>query len=359
MLTRPALQEHVSRQREIYRKKTKRSGIYVGASEVGLCIRRVWYAKQQRLTLNPKHADDPTSWGAARRGSTFENYFWVPAMRKAYGDRLLFTGRQQQTMIYEDLRATPDGLLIRQKRDALTALGVSDIGPSRCVVLECKTIDPRIPLERAKPEHVFQAQIQLGMFRRTTEYKPDYALISYTNASFFDDIIEFVVEYDDAIFLQGLARAKQIKQATDPVQLKPEGWICGGQECNYCPFVKPCTAIRTGREMPLSESAAAVDPGWLVRVTDLAKREREIATRVSADGEAQRNIQNEIRELLREAGLRQVTGHGISITWSPVKGRPSIDMKALKDAASKLGLDIQKFETVGDPTDRLIIRVLT
>jgi hypothetical protein len=359
MLTRPVLQEHVNRQRQAHLRKTRRSGILVGASEVGLCIRRIWYAKQQRMSFDPKHAEDPSSWGAARRGVTFENHFWVPAMRKHYGADLLFTGSGQVSMQYENLRATPDGLLIRQPYNVLEALGVPNIGPSKCVVLECKTIDPRISLVKAKPEHVFQAQIQLGMFRRTTKYKPDYAVISYTNASFFDDIVEFVVKYDDKIFEAGLRRAREIKSATDPQQLKPEGWISGAAECGYCPFLKPCNAIRTGREMPLAESTTNLDPEWLLKVTNLAKLEREIDTRVSADEETQRNMQHELKELLKAAGLRQVAAHGVSIVWSPVKGRPSLDMPALKDAATKLGLDIQQFETVGDPTDRLLIRIVS
>jgi CRISPR/Cas system-associated exonuclease Cas4 (RecB family) len=309
-------------------------------------------------TFDPKHAEDPGSWGAARRGSTFESHFWLPAMRRAYGDKLLFTGGRQLTMVHGDLRATPDGLLIEQPRNVLKDLGVPDIGPSQCVVVECKTIDPRIKLAEAKPEHVFQAQIQLGLFRRTTAYRPDVAVISYTNASFFDDIVEFVVAYDDAVFEQGRRRAATIKQSTDPAQLKPEGWIGGGAECKYCPFVTPCTAIRTGHEMPV-ESDNTVDPVWLVKITDLAKRERQIATRISGDTEIQRNMQHELKELLKQAGLRQVAGHGVRIVWSPVKGRPSYDWPALREAATKLGLDIQRYETVGEPTDRLQITVIT
>ena len=39
---------------------------------------------------------------------------------------------------------------------------VPDIGPSRCVAIECKTIDPRINLSEPKTEHTFQAIVQLG-----------------------------------------------------------------------------------------------------------------------------------------------------------------------------------------------------
>ena len=356
MLTYPALHAHTHKQRQTHLRKTRKTGLLVGASEVGLCLRRVWYAKQQRMVLDPKHSEDE-SWGAARRGTTFENHFWVPAMRKAYGDKLLYTGRQQLTMQHGRLRATPDGLLVLQKRDVLAELGVPDIGASRCVVVECKTIDPRINLSGPKPEHTFQAHIQLGMFHRVTKHQPDYAVISYTNASFFDDVVEFVIKYDDAVYRQGELRAAMIQRATDPIQLRPEGWITGGKECEYCPFVKQCTAIRTGQGMPIADSDKPADPIWLRKITDLAKRERKLAATLGIEEAKQRSMKHEIKELLREAGLRKTSGYGISITWSPVKGRPSWDMKALREAASTLGLDIQKFETVGEPTDRLDIHV--
>jgi hypothetical protein len=40
-----------------------------------------------------------------------------------------------------------------------------------------------------------------------------------------------------------------------------------------------------------------------------------------------------------------------------VKGRQGLDVKALSAAAAAAGVDVSKFETIGDPTDRLDIRV--
>ena len=40
-----------------------------------------------------------------------------------------------------------------------------------------------------------------------------------------------------------------------------------------------------------------------------------------------------------------------------VKGRPSYDMPAIREAAKDAGIDISQFETVGDPIDRLRIRM--
>jgi len=64
-----------------------------------------------------------------------------------------------------------------------------------------------------KLEHVYQAQVQLGMVRAKTKYKPEYAVIAYTNASFFDDVVEFVVRYDSEIFIDAQKRAARIMTA--------------------------------------------------------------------------------------------------------------------------------------------------
>jgi len=47
----------------------------------------------------------------------------------------------------------------------------------------------------------------------------------------------------------------------------------------------------------------------------------------------------------------------VSVTWSPVRGRPAFDDKAIREAAARAGVDLAQYEVVGEPTDRLVIRV--
>jgi hypothetical protein len=234
----------------------------VGASEVGQCARRVYWTKMEGevygAARNPEYVD---SWGAARRGATFEDYFWVPAMRRAFGDKLLYAGDQQRTPVSEFLSATPDGLLVGLPRDALAALGVPDIGASELVV-ECKTADPRTRLEQAKPEHVYQAQVQLGLLRELTSHRPNFALISYVDASFWDNCLEFVVAFDPEVYATAKQRARNIMLARSATELAPEGWVAGGSECKYCPFTQACGRAR---------KTAEVDPEFIAEVGDLAR----------------------------------------------------------------------------------------
>jgi hypothetical protein len=321
----------------------------VGASEIGQCARKIFFGKRG-FDPDPDHAD---GWGARLRGVIFEDHVFVPALRRYFGNRLLYAGADQTTLASGHLSATPDSLITGLRRDALAHLGVTDIGAD-CVVAECKTIDPRSALDDAKSEHVFQAQAQLGLLRELTPYRPEWAIVSYANASFLDDIVEFPIRFDPRIFEVAKARADTIMTANAPEELKPEGYIAGGAECEYCPFARTCGRLR--RAVPDGD-AEAPDPQFVAEVADLARVAKERRQEVEAATSALREVEHELRERLRAKGLRRVAGDGVQVTWSAVKGRPAFDTKAIREAAERAGIDLSQFETAGDPTDRLAISI--
>ena len=121
----------------------------VGASEVGQCARKIFWLKSEndsahRVDRDPDYTE---TWGARMRGTMFEDNFWEPALRKRFGDRLVFAGRNQRTFVSDFLSATPDGMIVD-----LTAEEKAEIGTDAdCVMVECKTADPRTNLDVAKP----------------------------------------------------------------------------------------------------------------------------------------------------------------------------------------------------------------
>jgi hypothetical protein len=314
----------------------------VGASEVGQCARKVYFAKNadDRVYGAASDEDFESAWGAALRGRLLEDHFWTPALRARHGAKLLFAGEQQQTLAADFLSATPDGLLTEQPRDALAALGVADIGGDGSVVAE----------------HKLQAIVQMGLFRELTKHRPQWAVISYVNASFPDDVAEFAIGFDVAIFTNAKARAAEIMTATAPDQLKPEGWIGGGRECRFCPFTAACGIIR--HAVPTRPSVEPPDPQFVAEIADLARAAKARRHEAEAATAAQREIEHEIRERLKSRSLRHVEGDGVAVTWSPVRGRPSFNMPAIREAAAAAGIDLAEYETVGEPTDRLVIRVV-
>ena len=347
-LVKEAFERHARTVRKGFGRDREKT---VGASEIGQCARKIWYLKHDG-ERNPGFID---GWGAARRGNVFESRFFVPAMRKRYGDKLLYAGGKQKRFVDKQLSATPDGLLIDQPRDLLAGLMVPDIGPSKCVAFDCKTVDPRINLSEPKMPHVFQVMVQLGMFRKHTKYKPDYGVIVYTNASFYDDVVEFVVKFDPEVFANAERRANRIMISSTAADLKPEGWIKGGDECRYCPFTKACGSIRGG--VPANDKVAD-DPQFIAELIDLAQQEREAKSICEQADEDHREFQEKIKSHLRARGLRFVRTSEMNVAWATVKGRPSYDMPGIKAAASAAGVDLQQFETVGDPSDRLNVTII-
>lgn len=320
----------------------------LGASEVGQCARKMFYLKneidpQQHIERDVDYND---GWGARMRGTVFENKFWVPAMRARFGDKLKFAGEEQTPLVSGFLSATPDGLLTDLSPGIQQAIGVQ----TDCVLVECKTVDPRTNLVEAKDENIFQTHVQMGLMRELTHWKPTHSIISYTDASWWNDVKEFVVAFDPKIFEHAKTRAMTVMTALDAGELKPEGWIAGGRECRYCPFTGPCGVER--RNLPFQEQP--VDPQFAAEIRDLALGLKAYERERDYQDEQVREMQERIKNRLREKGVKKIPG---VVSWSPVKGRQGYHMAALLDAAEAAGIDTAQYATEGTPGDRLTISV--
>lgn len=317
----------------------------VGASEIGQCSRRVWYSKNKQ----PHDVEFVDDWGMRMRGTVFEDAFWVPAMRAKFGAALQYAGEQQHTFVEKHLSATPDSLVTGLKRDALKQLGINDI-KSDCILVECKTIDPRASLRQAKPHHVFQAQVQLYMVRNQTRHKPTYNVLSYTDASQWSSVREFVVEYDATVAEAAVARASMIMSAKASTDMQPEGWIGGGGECRNCPYARACGIDM--RNLPFADKPC--DPQQVAEISDMAADLRELEAGAETTAQAVRVQMLAIKARLRELGLRKVPG---VLTWSHVRGSKRYDAQGIQKAAIEQGIDIEKYARTGEPSDRLTLEV--
>ena len=321
----------------------------IGASDIGQCIRKVFFVKHGG-ERNPGYVD---VWGATLRGSIIEQAFWIPALRARLGANLKFIGDRQRQFKRGFISATPDALLINAPHDFLAPLGVADIG-NDCLLLECKSVDPRVKLDAPKPEHRYQAIVQLGVVRDTTEYQPNFVLLTYIDASFWDTINEFVVEFNPEVYANAKARAVNVINARSASELPPEGWIAGGKECERCPFTKACGIER--RAVPPNGNECA-DPQFAAEMRELAITYKLRQADIDAAEARLRAIKYEIQERLRAKQLRRVAGDDFSVNWTPVKGRQRFDVKALSAAAAAAGVGVEEFQTAATPGDRLDVRV--
>ena len=325
----------------------------VGASEVFDCHRKAYFKK----TGAEKDKDLETSWGATARGDLIENFFVVPAMDYLPGDAYIVgAGADQKTFIDEEwkISATPDGLVTGVSKDALSLYGVEDIG-SDCFVQEIKSIDPRVSLQQAKEIHKGQAIIQMGLIREQTEFKPEYAIILYFNASFLDMIDKFVVKYDHKIFQNGKARAKKVFEASSAEDLKPEGKLSGA--CNYCEFTSICT--RTNKiAMPLEGLANVDDRQALDQFLDLAvKHEEAKKKRDEADDEV-KEIGAGIKDALKRFNARKLKetlpdGRTVTVNYTWSSGKSKIDLEEMRAD----GIDVDSYKVTGEGHEMLTVKV--
>lgn len=319
----------------------------IGASEIGACLRKTWFAKND----TPPDPDYQDRYGARLRGNLIEDYYWTPGLRAALPREitLVLAGVDQQTIVDGYLSATPDGVLTGLPHDCLAHLGIADIGPSRCLAIECKSIDPRADLRIERSHHKFQVIVQLGLLRAHTSYKPDYAIISYIDSSFLDEIKEFPVTFDPSIYTAAQERSRQIMNTMNALDLPPEGKIAGGAECNYCPWSSHCQAATVAGipkdEKPLGDNVMA-------EFKALRDAERDLAEQCDTDEAEHAKAKFAITEFLRANGVRRVNGDGWSIAWQPTKGRETVDIKSAEAA----GLDLDPYRKVGEPGARLTIK---
>jgi hypothetical protein len=320
----------------------------VGASDIGQCARKAFFAKHD----GPRDPGYVDTWGATLRGSIIEQAYWVPALRARFGADLKLIGDQQRQFKRGFISATPDALLTNAPRDILAPLGVPDIGAD-CLLLECKSVDPRVKLDSPKPEHRYQAIVQLGVVRETTEFQPRFCVLAYIDASFWDTITEFVVAFDPGVYANAKARAVKVLTANAASELSPEGWIAGGKECEHCPFTKACGIER--RALPNGTGNA--DPQFAAEIRALAVAYKASQVEVDAAEARLRARRHDIQNRLRAKQLRRVAGDDFSVTWTSVKGRQGFDVEALSAAAAAAGVGVHEFETSSAPGDRLDVRV--
>ncbi|HEU4762903.1 MAG TPA: hypothetical protein VFS74_11330, partial [Gemmatimonadales bacterium] len=200
-------------------------------------------------------------------------------------------------------------------------------------------------------------QVQLGLVREVTPYRPVYAVISYVDASFVSQVTEFVVRFDPAAYAAARSRARQVWAADSPAELPPEGRLEGGKECKYCNFSSACGQIEADA-VPLGNFADELPPAVVGKLADLVMQERAWRREKKT---AERNLalaQDAIKQELRAAGSRTASGRGWSISYSKTKGRRTIDKAALVTAAIEAGIDVTQFEREGADADRLTVKVL-
>ena len=330
----------------------------VGASEVFSCIRKVWFTKlgvKHGFAQDEEDEEDPESWGARERGNIIEEHYVVPAVRDHLpgAAKLRLGGKQQETLFHGKNSATPDGLIVGLPRNALVKYGIADIG-SDCIMLEIKSIDPRVPLHKEKNVHHGQTQTQMGIIRETTKYRPNFAVILYIDASFLDKLSVYVVPFDEVSWNIAQDRANTVFETTDPSTLAPEGKI--DHECTYCKWQAACAKVTIGAMPPDLHKKASQD---MIEALEPMIMEWHELDQIAKDADhnlevAKANIKQALMDMntrkLRKLGEKRKTIW--SASWYPVEGKKALSQKKLIEAT---GINLEPYKTQGNPFEILRI----
>lgn len=338
----------------------------VGASEVFGCMRHARY-KKFHADLAGTIEEDPsdTEWGHTTRGDVVENKFAVPCLEGMFGKKnCLYMGDKQKTFVEGKLSATPDGLVINQPSDVLALYGIPAIESGE-ISTEVKSFGGEYAAPKrlrnpngtltyeAKPRHVGQVIVQMGLIRRQTPYKPSHGAVLYINPVNLKDIRPAIVEYDDAIYNKGIERADRVFSDEPLVSLPAEGRYLN--ECQYCAFKDNCDSLDLNRY-----TNAAVPQDELSYDDLRTARELTIdVDRLKKDykkvEEEKKKKEQQLRAMLLDIGTNRLGEEDLwAVSLSKVSGKKSLN----KELMIEDGIDLSKYETYGAAYFRMNTKVL-
>lgn len=353
--------EHIASNQKTWKQDRR---LTVGASECFGCIRKNWFTKRGAELGYKPDEDYEENWGAMERGNIIENHFIVPGVEEGLrrrGLELIMAGDGQDTILDGIHSATLDGLIIDPKggnlpRDFLAYYGVEDIGEQDSLVLEMKSFDPRLTLTHEKGVHRGQTQMQMGLIRDKTDYKPEYAVLIYINASWLSDIRIFVIDYDDAVYRIGRERNDKVFGVDDPGMFAPEGKMDG--LCDYCNWRGACQKVTEDR-VPAARKALgkkevdAQDQEFIDSLTPLVVERNTANETLKAAKSRVEELNEAIRQSLIAEGTSRAVGDNWKVTYTAQAGRRTLS-KALMEAD---GIDPEKYTQEGGSFEKLTVTV--
>lgn len=250
----------------------------IGASEIGKCARMLAHSRSGTA------ADfEYEQSGFAERGHWVEKW-WVARLRESpVGHKVRKAGNSQQTLHWGPISCTPDALY------------------DRAWSADCKSFDPRLH-DIPKPEHVIQVRLTAKIAMKLGHISENGGgVLTYVNASDFQDLREFPVPPHSDQELQSLIDRAHSILSSEPNDLPREGWISGAKECSNCAFRSACLGDKV-------EEINELPPSALTRVEELCAQSLKSKQAEEDAKLAGRTAQDEILQIFRKHKTRSVKG---------------------------------------------------
>lgn len=179
------------------------------------------------------------------------------------------------------------------------------------IVIECKSTNA-IPQEPYL-SWILQVQLQMGLLRK--QKKVERGIIAVINLN--SGVLEaFDIPYSEEMFKMALDRAKNLWEALETKQ-EPQGET--GSLCSFCSYKANCPLLHKGADsLPLELEQDAL------RYAELQKASKE--AQKEADG-----LKSKLMDFMSATGTKKVQVQDLSLSYSLMKGRVSVDSKALAE----------------------------
>ena len=285
--------------------RLKDRNTYIGASEIGQCLRRVVASK-----LFPEGLDQ-ASMGRMLAGRVMENEV-IQLMRIALDGRLRHTGRTQLEVIHPALtfRAHPDGLIVSDDPDG--GDGVLEVKTASASVFQ------RYQSEGLPQAYLDQVQSQMGLSGLKWGW---VVLVSRENLA---EVAVFRVSFNATHFAELLERAGIASEVLRKGEL-PEGEPDRGH-CFQCPHAKECSAFQ-GRTQ--AASSGVLPESIRLELECEVEELGQLETDLDPIQERVTQLRERIRTSIQELGITRVSLDEATVQLI-ASVRTSFDSKSLQ-----------------------------
>jgi hypothetical protein len=310
---------------------------YVGASEVGSCMRLTAWRK-----LHPEsNIFEPDAAGRMRAGQVMENEA-VQMVRLALKGQVRETGANQSEIALPDapIRFHPDGRLLASILDPLrwSRVPVLLASGARIYLEEMPEGDGALEIKTASshqlrrfrkdgliPSYLGQTQVQMGGQGMTWGLS---VVVSRENLA---DSEVFFLQADPEHFDAMKVRARRVMDVVDKIRqgvcsedALPDGEPDRGY-CSHCPIADTCPSMVTARAA--AGSASVIPPDEIPDVEALADEYLAL----KPEHERFEEVKDQLRDRLMAIGIsKAILPSGRPLSLSERQGRESADIKTLK-----------------------------
>jgi hypothetical protein len=309
---------------------------FLTSSQVASCLRQSFFEKNAAQFPH----EGFTGNGYTERGHAIEAWL-VGKLQylQTAGYRFFFTGEHQRSFYDPEigLSGTPDGVM--------------QFPNGKRILLEFKSFDPRSNTTYfPKRKHIWQTVQNMYLINKCLKWDIKEAILLYINASDVFDTHEFVVEYDEKIIAECMARAGMLWEATSPEQLDPEGILTG--DCEYCAAFRHCSAYIGTKKLVEAAKGSAGNfllplVGEVIPSEDEIKLVERFLVLRDEDltlAKVYEEVKDAVKVVVRRLGGALIIGDQM-LTYSEEPGKKGIDQEAMK----KDGIDVALYTKLGRP----------